>query len=248
MSWLTTSTEDDGVHRPLICPRERVAVRRILSVRPCWASRSRVRATVDVSAVARLLSPAADVSTEEGTAVSLLGDVIRLSPELREEIRADPSTAYDRVTTFGEPERLELDWEWKLFAPLFALGGFRINPFLSGALFPDEETAFGARGDSRSLDPDQVGEVAAVLERTAFAALVPHLRDALVEHGTVRVDYEYGSSTYGQPLPPERIVTPTFSDERVESYRIQLAVRYGDLNDFYSAAARNGECTIFWAA
>ena len=75
--------------------------------------------------------------------MSLLGDLIRLSPELREQIRAESSTAYDRVTAFGGPRRLELDWEWKLFAPLFAAASFRINPFRSGALFPDEQTAFG---------------------------------------------------------------------------------------------------------
>ena len=53
---------------------------------------------------------------------------------------------------------------------------------------------------------------------------------------------------FDYPLPPERIVTPTFSNERVESYRIQLAARYDDLTDFYRTAARRGECTIFWAA
>ena len=180
--------------------------------------------------------------------MSLLGDVIRLSPELREEIGADPSTAYERVTSFGGPERLELDWEWKLFAPLFAAAGFRVNPFRSGALFPDAETAFGAWGDARSLDPQQVAEVAALLERTPFSILAPALRDALVERDTVRVDYDYESPTYGQPLPLERIVTPAFSDEQVESYRIRLADRYEDLTSFYSAAVRLAECTIFWAA
>jgi hypothetical protein len=180
--------------------------------------------------------------------MSLLGDVIRLSPELREEIRADPSNAYDRVTSFGGPERLELDWEWKVFAPLFAAAGFRVNPFRSGALFPDEETAFGAWGDARSLDPHQVVEAAVLLEQTPFAVLAPRLRDALVERDTVRVDYDYESPTYGQPLPLERIVMPAFSNERMESYRLQLADRYDDLTNFYSAAARHGECTIFWAA
>ena len=180
--------------------------------------------------------------------MSVLGDVIRLSPELREQIRADSSTAYDRVTTFGGPQRLELDWEWKLFAPLFAAANFRVNPFRSGALFPDEQTAFGAGGDARSLDPHEVAEAAALLEQTPFAVLATNLRGALVERDTVRVDYDYESPTYGQPLPPERIVTPTFSDRRVESYRIRLADRYHDLTAFYGEATRQGECTIFWAA
>ena len=180
--------------------------------------------------------------------MSLLGDVIRLSPELREDIRADPSTAYERVTMFGEQERLELDWEWKLFAPLFTAAGFRVNPFRSGELFPDAQTAFGAWGDARSLDPHQVAEAAELLEQTPFTALAPNLRDALVQRDTVLIDYDYESPTYRQPLPPERIVTPTFSNERIESYRIQLAGRYDDLTTFYSAAARHGECTIFWAA
>ncbi|MBL7255258.1 hypothetical protein [Paractinoplanes lichenicola] len=180
--------------------------------------------------------------------MSLLGDLIRLSPGLREDIRGDPSTAYERVTKFGGAERLELDWEWKVFGPLFAAAGFGVNPFRSGALFPDAENAFGAWGDSRSLDPAQVVEAAALLERTPFAALAPRLRDALVERDTVRVDYDFESPTYGQPLPPERIVTPVFSDERVEMYRIQLADRYDDLTGFFATAARHGECTIFWAA
>ncbi|GAB1645710.1 hypothetical protein [Krasilnikovia sp. MM14-A1259] len=180
--------------------------------------------------------------------MSLLGDVIRLSPELREEIRADAATAYDRVTSFDGVERLELDWEWKVFAPLFAAAGFRVNPFRSGALFPDEETAFGALGDARSLDPDQVVEASDLLEQTPFTVLVPRLRDALVERDTVRVDFDRESPTYGRPLPLQRIVTPTFSDEQVESYRIRLADRYDDLTNFYRAAARHGQCTIFWAA
>jgi hypothetical protein len=115
--------------------------------------------------------------------MSVLGDIIRLSPALREEIRADPSTAYDRVTSFGGPERPELDWEWKLFAPLFAAGGLRVNPFRSGAWFPDEATAFGAAGDAgaRSLDPHQVAEAAALLEQTSVCVLsnsAPHHRVA----------------------------------------------------------------------
>ncbi len=71
--------------------------------------------------------------------MSVLGDLIRLSPALREELQADPATVYDRVTSFGGPER-------------------------------------------------------------------------------------------------------------IESYRVRLAERYDDLTSFYSAAARHGECTIFWAA
>src|SRR4051812_39674180 len=143
--------------------------------------------------------------------MSLLGDVIRLSPALREEIRADPSTAYDRVTSFGAPERLELDWEWKLFAPLFVAAGFRVNPFRSGTLFPDEATAFGAGGNAsaRSLDPHQVAEAAALLEQTPFAVLAPRVSDALVERDTVRTDHDHGSPTYGKPLPPE----PRSTDE-----------------------------------
>ncbi|WP_246612478.1 DUF1877 family protein [Paractinoplanes bogorensis] len=161
----------------------------------------------------------------------MLGDLIRLSPELRDEIRADPSTAYDRATSFDGPERLELDWEWKLFGPLFTAAGFRVNPFRSGSPGVPFSGAL-------SLEPNEVAEAAATLEKTPFAVHVPHLRGALVERDTVRVDHDYESP----------VVTPTFPDDEVESYRSRLAPRYDDLTAFYRTAADHGECTVFWAA
>ncbi|GAB2585362.1 hypothetical protein Aab01nite_52970 [Paractinoplanes abujensis] len=175
--------------------------------------------------------------------MSLLGDLVRLSPQLREDIRSHPATAYERMTTFGDPERLELDWEWKLFGPLFTAAGFSVNPFRSGVLFPEEPNGF-----ARALDPPQVAEASARLDRTPFTALAPHLLGALVERDTVRVDYDYDSPTYGRPLPPERIVTPSFTDEELDSYRTRLTASYTDLTHFYRAATHNGECTVFWAA
>jgi hypothetical protein len=180
--------------------------------------------------------------------MSVLGDVIRLPTSRLEGIRADPSRAYDEVTRFWQPERVELDWEWKPFGTLFEAAGFFVNPFRSGTLFPDEETAFGANGDSRSLDPNQVVEVAARLERTSFASLTPLLRTILVEWRTIRIDNEFQSPTYRQPLPPSRIVPAVIPDERFETYRVQLASRYEELTTFYRVASRNNECTIFWAA
>lgn len=180
--------------------------------------------------------------------MSVLGDLIRLPTSRLNEIRADPSTAYDEVTNFRLPARLELDWEWQPFGMLFDAAGFVVNPFRSGTLFPDEKTAFGADGDCRSLDPRQVVEVAARLEQTSFESLTPRLRTVLIEWKTIRVDQDFPSPTYGQPLPPQRIVPAVISDERIETYREHLAGQYADLTDFYRAAAQNTECTIFWAA
>jgi hypothetical protein len=152
------------------------------------------------------------------------------------------------VSRFWPPERLELDWEWKPFRTLFDAAGFSVNPFRSGALFPDAETAFGAELDSQTLDPPQVVEVAALLEQTSFAVLAEFLRDALVEWHTVKIDYDFESPTYRQPLPPQQVVPTVIPDDRLETYRARLAGRYADLAGFYRAAARDNECTIFWAA
>jgi hypothetical protein len=104
--------------------------------------------------------------------MSRLGDLIRVSPALRADLAADPVTVYDRVTDFAPPERLELDWEWRPFGELFEAAGFAVNPFRSGELFPDEETAFY---EARTLGPAQVAEVAGLLTRTAFEQIAPLL-------------------------------------------------------------------------
>lgn len=180
--------------------------------------------------------------------MSALGDLIRLPLARRERIRLNPSGAYDEVSTFWPPERLELDWEWKPFGILFDAAGFSVNPFRSGALFPDPETAFGADCDSRTLDPSQVAEVADLLTQMSFEVLCALLRDALVEWCTVRVDHDFGSPTYGQALSPHQVVPAAISDAETEKYRVRLAGPYADLATFYRAAARDNECTVFWAA
>jgi hypothetical protein len=93
-----------------------------------------------------------------------------------------------------------------------------------------------------------VVEVAARFERTSFASLTPLLRPALVEWRTIRIDNDFQSPTYRQLLRPSRIVPAVIPDERIETYRVQLASRYEELTSFYRVAARNNECTIFWAA
>ena len=181
--------------------------------------------------------------------MSELGDFVRLSPALLEEIRAVPQTSYFRLTEeFGPPERLELDWEWRPFAGLMDAAGFPINPVTSGSIFPDERMSFGAQSDSRSLSPAQVARAADLLERTPFDVLAVHLRAVLEDQATETVDYDPTSPTYRQPLPPGRLVRPQLPEELVEDRRVQLAARYPDLVAFFRTAAANGECTVFWAA
>ncbi|MFI6823196.1 hypothetical protein ACIBJE_19885 [Micromonospora sp. NPDC050187] len=56
---------------------------------------------------------------------------------------------------------------------------FPINPITTGSLFPDEQTAWSRDGDSHSLIPEQVAQVAAHLKSTPFDVLAPHVRAAL---------------------------------------------------------------------
>jgi hypothetical protein len=150
--------------------------------------------------------------------MSQLGDLIRLSPRTRAEMVADRATTYDRMTGFAAPERLELDWEWRLFRDLMGLAGWRVNPFSGGAPFPSAESHWDDYC-AQTLDPAQVAGVAARLRDEPFATLAPHLPAALA---------------------PDT----TWLAERHEL----LAGRYPELVEFYRAAAENGECTVFWAA
>ncbi|MCU7726451.1 YfbM family protein [Actinoplanes sp. KI2] len=67
-------------------------------------------------------------------------------------------------------------------------------------------------------------EVAVRLEQTSFASLTPFLPAVLVEWKAIRIDRDF------------------------PSYRTRLAGRYEELTSFYRVAARDNECTIFWAA
>ena len=170
--------------------------------------------------------------------MSVLGDFVRLSPALLEEIRAVPETAYLRMTgEFGAPERLELDWEWRPYAGLFDAAGFPLNPVSSGSPYPDERSAFGAEGDAHSLSVLEVVQAADLLSRTPFEVLEVHLRAVLEDQATVTIDYDYTSPGYHQPLAPEKVVRPHLPDDLVHDRRVQLAERYGYLVAFFRAAA-----------
>jgi hypothetical protein len=181
--------------------------------------------------------------------MSELGDFVRLSPVLLEEIRAVPETSYFRMTDeFGSPERLELDWEWRPYAGLFDAAGFSLNPVTSGSIFPDEHMSFGAHSDSHSLSATEVVQAADLLRWTPFEALAVHLHTVLEDQATVTIDYDRTSPGYHKPLPPEKVVRPHLPDDLVRDRRVQLAERYGDLVAFFRTAADRGECTVFWAA
>jgi hypothetical protein len=181
--------------------------------------------------------------------VSVLGDFVRLSPVLLEEIRAVPETSYLRLTDgFGPPERLELDWEWRPYGGLFDAAGFPVNPVRSGTIFPNEHMSFGTYGDSHSLSETEVAQAADLLARTPFEALAVHLRTVLEDQATVTIDYDYTSPGYHKPLPPEKVVRPHLPDELIRDRHYQLAERYGELVAFFRTAADRGECAVFWAA
>jgi hypothetical protein len=181
--------------------------------------------------------------------VSELGDLVRLPPALSAEIASVPDAAYERMTNgFGAPERLELDWQWKPFGALMETAGFPVNPFRSGELFPNEETAFGADGDSRVLSVGQVATVARVLQRTPFDVLGAHLREYLEDEATAKTVMDYRSPDYRKPLPPEQWIRSEVEEDVVRDRYGQLDESYRDLTDFYRVAAANGEQTVFWWA
>lgn len=162
--------------------------------------------------------------------MSVLGDLARLDPDLLEELRAAPDEAYGHLLDMAPEYRLDLDRDWVVLSFLMDAAEFPLNPVTAGDPFPDQDTAWGARGDcplSRSLAPSDVARAADLLHGTPFDLLEPHLPAALAVHNRL-----------GVPL----------TTERVENIRRLLAQRYGALVTFFGSAAKNGQCTVFWAA
>ncbi|MGC5332466.1 DUF1877 family protein [Micromonospora sp. DT62] len=166
--------------------------------------------------------------------MSVLGDFARLSPEQLEEFRTMPSVdAYSQLADFDEPGcRLDLDRTWSRLAFLIDAAHLPINPITVGSFFPDERTAWGQDGDSRSLTPEQVAQAAVHLMSTPFDVLAPHVRAAL-------------TAEYRGPLNRKQ---SRYVSDILPWITEHLAAHYRALVEFFDAAARNNQCTVFWAA
>lgn len=180
--------------------------------------------------------------------MSVLGDFVRLDPQLLEQIRATPRDAYARLSDFDEASRLDLDRAWRRLAALMAAARFPINPIAAGSAFPDERTSWGAEADSRSLTVPEVAQAAAHLNQIPFDVLKPHLRSVLEAEDGVYVNLDPTSPRYLEPPPPEEAARIRVPDERLRDIEFLLAEHYQALVTFFDVAAKNGECTVFWAA
>lgn len=180
--------------------------------------------------------------------MSVLGEFVRLDPELLEEIRAHPQAAYVRLSGWQEVARLDLGRAWKRLGALMDAAHFPINPINTGSFYPDERTSWGAQLDSRSLTAEEVTRAAAHLSRTPFDVLKPHLRQVLEEEDGILVNLDPASPRYLEPLSPEEAAQLRIPDERVRDIELNLAEGYEALVAFFDTAAKNGQCTVFWAA
>ncbi|MEO3744460.1 DUF1877 family protein [Plantactinospora sp. B5E13] len=162
--------------------------------------------------------------------MSVLGDLVRLDPELLEELRSVPGEAYDRLLEMDPEYRVDLDRDWAVLSFLMRTAGFPLDPMTAGQAFPDEDTAWGAGDDyplSRSLTPPEVAQIADRLNRTSFDVLAPHLPAALA-----------ANDRSGVPLTAERL----------DGIGRLVGQRYAALVTFFDIAAKNAQCTVFWAA
>ncbi|MFI0796690.1 DUF1877 family protein [Micromonospora rubida] len=180
----------------------------------------------------------------------MLGDFVRLDPELLAQIRSTPTQAYDRLTRFPESSRLDLGTAWQRLVALMDTARFPINPVAAGSIFPDERTSWGAEADSRVLAAEEVAQASAHLNQTPFEVLVPHLQQILKDEDKILVNLDPtpGSPHYLKPLSPEEAAQWRISDEALRNIELVLADRYEALVAFFDTAANHGQCTVFWAA
>ncbi|GAA0466358.1 hypothetical protein Ade02nite_46750 [Paractinoplanes deccanensis] len=169
--------------------------------------------------------------------MSVLGEFRRVAPEELERIRAVPELARDRADRL--PAWLDLDRAWERLAALMDRAGFPVNPISGGEPFPDERHAFG-----RSLTPAQVATAATHLARTPFGELEPHLRPLLDGEGW----FQLPEQPLLEPFVPTEADFHPVDDETARAIRDTLAEAYAELAQFFTAAARDGQCTVFWAA
>ncbi|WP_406062946.1 DUF1877 family protein [Micromonospora sp. NBC_00860] len=180
--------------------------------------------------------------------MSVLGDFVRLDPETLTQLRSTPVEAYERLTLFPEAARLDLGQAWRRLAALMDAAHFPINPITAGSLYPDERHAWGAQADSRCLGVEEVSRSSLHLSRTPFDVLTPHLRQILEEEQGILVDLDPASPQYLEPLSAEMAADGPMSNEEIHNIQLVLADRYEALVAFFGAAAKGGQCTVFWAA
>jgi hypothetical protein len=197
--------------------------------------------------------------------VSVLGEFVRLDPQLLEDVRRDPD-AYQRLIDFDPAAHLDLDRAWARLALLLDEAGFLLNPIRAGDLFPDGSSAWGYAGDSRALSVDQVRQAAIYLNATPFgdlAAHVPAVALALGYVGPFTPERLQGLEKYVKNLETLPSAGPAVgtrtviaaggvfgdaADAELTNLRDSLERWYVNLVEFFRAAAAAGQCTVFWAA
>ncbi|WP_431896774.1 DUF1877 family protein [Micromonospora haikouensis] len=180
--------------------------------------------------------------------MSVLGEFVRLDPELLGQVRSTPTQAYDRLSRFSESSRLDLGQAWQRLAALMDAARFPLNPVSAGSVFPDECTSWGAEADSRVLTAKEVAQASAHLNQAPFEVLMPHLRQVVEGEEGILVNLDPGSPHYLEPLSPEEAAKWRVPDERLRTIAPFLADRYEALVAFFDVAAKSAQCVVFWAA
>jgi len=159
-------------------------------------------------------------------AVSVLGCMVRLSPSDRSDVALDRKNACQRLLDLDPHVTLDLVRYWDGLRFLFEAAHAPVNPIGDGELFPDERGAWGADGDSRTLDAGQVLVAATYLRGTPFESLAVWLPLATQDSNLYPINRDWTS----------------------RSMVDWLSHHYAGLVAFFQAAAAEGQCTVFWAA
>lgn len=154
--------------------------------------------------------------------MSILGTLVRVSPQLLEELRSPEARPY--AVLAEHDTQIDLDRFWDVLRFLLDEAGVPVNPMRSGTLYPSAELAWGYDGNSCLLTTEQVSRVSYFLDARPFEDIAVHLRAAAQAP-------LYASRQWEEPSTRERI------EQEYEAVRRLLR-----------EAAEAGECTVFWAA
>ncbi|MEV4539346.1 DUF1877 family protein [Asanoa sp. NPDC049518] len=155
--------------------------------------------------------------------MSILGSLVRVSPNLVEELRSPGADPYDVISELDT--QIDLDRYWDVLRFLLDAVDVPINPMHSGRPYPNAEDAWGHDRSSCLLTTDEVRQVSHFLEKTPFSEVAVHLKDA----------------TKVQLYPMNRQWNSELMFDRVK-------VSYDEMVELFREAARNGECIVYFAA